>query len=191
MFGSKKSITDRVKNSLTDYLDDKFEDYRGQIALDLARGIGALAGLVAIWSVAIIAVMFFSIAVALLLGWVFSFFITTFAYALSFLLVSIVLIAVAAFIIKHKEKYIVTPVFDLMSTTLRSTMGLDEPINDIPSTNEDRKEPSPNDKTKASPSDKTKALILTKTSSPDLEPHSINTDVQKETALISIKKEEL
>lgn len=185
MFGSKKSITDRVKDSLTDYLDDKFEDYRGQIALDLARGIGVLAGLVALWSVAIIAVMFFSIAVALLLGWVFSFFITTFAYALSFLLVSIVLIALAAFIIKHKEKYIVTPVFELMATTLRSTMGLDEAGNEIPSPEDTAKEPSTNDKTK------TPIAVNTPNIDPDLEPHSINTELKTERPASPLKKEEL
>lgn len=148
MFGSKKSITDRVKDSLTDYLDDKFEDYRGQIALDLARGLGALAGLVALWSVAIIAGIFFSIAVALLLGWAFSFFIKSFAYALSFLLVSMILIAVAAYIIKYKEKYIVTPVFNIMSKTLRTTLGID-PKNENPHPNEDIETPPMNDKTKA------------------------------------------
>ena len=182
MFGSKKSITDRVKESLTDYLDDKFEDYRGQIALDLARGIGALAGLVALWSVAIIAGMFFSIAIALLLGWAFSFFMESFAYTLSFLLVSMLLFAVAAFIIKHKEKYIVTPVFDLMATTLRTTMGLDEPINEAPNPTEDIKEPPVEDKTK------TPIVVDTPI---DLEPHSIKTNIKPETPLTPLNKETL
>lgn len=168
MFGSKRSITDRVKESLTDYLDVKFEDYRGQIALDLARGIGALAGLVALWSVIIIAAMFFSFAFALFLGWVFSFFISTFAYALSFLLVSVILIGIAAFIIKHKEKYIVTPVFDLMSTTLRTTMGLDEAAEETPTFDEDLKD--------SSNSDKAKTPIVVDNSEFDLEPHSIKTE---------------
>lgn len=182
MFGNKKSITNRVKESLTDYLDDKFEDYRGQIALDLARGIGALAGLVALWSAAIIAAMFFSFAFALFLGWVFSFFISTFAYALSFLLVSIILIGVAVFIIKHKEKYIVTPVFDLMSTTLRTTMGLDETPDQTPSSNEEPKKSSKNDKAKT-PTDVDPPI--------DLEPHSIKTDVKSEAALTPPQKEDL
>jgi hypothetical protein len=185
MFGSKKSITDRVKDSLTDYLDDKFEDYRGQIALDLARGIGALAGLVALWSVIIIAAMFFSFAFSLFLGWVFSFFMTTFAYALSFLLVSVILIGLAAFIIKHKEKYIVTPVFDLMSATLRTTMGLDEASDETPSSEENIKEPTTGDKTK------TPVTVNTPDIDIDLEPHSIKIDVKTETPPTSLKKEEL
>jgi hypothetical protein len=170
MFGSKKSITDRVKDSLTDYLDVKFEDYRGQIALDLARGIGALAGLVAIWSVAIIAGMFFSIAIALLLGWAFSFFMESFAYTLSFLLVSIFLFALAAFIIKYKEKYIVTPVFDLMATTLRTIMNLDEVIPETPSPKKEAvKKPSKNDQPKTP---------IPVNIPIELEPHSIKTNIK-------------
>jgi len=167
MFGSKKSITNRVKESLTDYLDDKFEDYRGQIALDLARGIGALAGLVALWSVIIIAAMFLSISIALVLGWALLFFMESFAYALSFLLISIVLITVATYIMKHKEKYIVTPVFDLMSKTLRTTMGLDEvheeslPMEDIET-----------DAVKEKP----KTSVSFNDLDADLEPHAIKVD---------------
>lgn len=156
MFGSKKSITDRVKDSLTDYLDDKFEDYRGQIALDLARGLGSLAGLVALWSVAVIAVIFISIALALLLGWAFSFFIQSFAYVLSFLIVAVALIIAARYIVKHREQYIVTPVFEIMAKTLRSNFGLDEEQEETPThtehnphTKEGLTLPPLNDKTSA------------------------------------------
>lgn len=156
MFGSKKSITDRVKDSLTDYLDDKFEDYRGQIALDLARGLGSLAGLVALWSVAVISVIFISIAIALLLGWAFSFFIQSFAYVLSFLIVAVILILAARYIVKHREQYIVTPVFEIMAKTLRSNFGIDEEQEDIPAhvkqnphKKEDLTVPPLNDKTSA------------------------------------------
>lgn len=150
MFGSKKSITDRVKESLTDYLDDKFEDYRGQIALDLARGLGSLAGLVAVWSLAIISAMFLSIAVALLLGWLLSFFMASFAYTLSFLLIALVLIGAAAYIIKHQEKYIITPVFNIMSKSLRTSLGVEEEeMPEDPHPNEDIDAPPFNDKNKA------------------------------------------
>lgn len=119
MFGSKKTITDRVKESLTEYLDAKFEDYRGQIALDLSRGLASLAGLVAIWSLAIICMMFASITFALLLGWGFSFFMNSFAYILSFLLVAVGLLSFAYYILLHKEKYIEEPVFKIMAEALR------------------------------------------------------------------------
>jgi hypothetical protein len=166
MFGSKRSITDRVKESLTDYLDVKFEDYRGQIASDLAKGIGALAGLVALWSVIIIAVMFLSISIALVLGWALSFFMESFAYALSFLLISIVLITIAAYIIKYKEKYIVTPVFNLMSKTLRTTMGLDE----------DNNEPLLQEDMETTPvKEEPKTPVTYNDLDPELEPHSIKT----------------
>ncbi len=120
MFGSKKTITDRVKDSLTEYLDEKFDQYRSQIALDLSRGLGALAGLVALWSVAIISGIFSSITLALLIGWALSFLLGSGAYILSFGLLAILLLAGTYYLIKNKKRYIEQPVFDIMAALLRS-----------------------------------------------------------------------
>ena len=92
---------------------------------------------------------------------------TTFAYALSFLLISIVLIAIATYIIKHKEKYIVTPVFDIMSKTLRTTMGVDD----------DNKEPLPKEDIETDAvKEKPKTSVSPNDLDADLEPHAIKVD---------------
>lgn len=120
MFGSKKTITDRVKDSLTDYLDEKFDNYRGQIALDLSRGLAALAGLVALWSIAIVSGVFLAISLAFLLGWLLSFAMDSGSYVVSFGLMTVVIIAGTYYLIKNKDKYIEEPVFNIMSEMLRS-----------------------------------------------------------------------
>lgn len=120
MFGSKKTITDRAKNMVTDYIDTKFEDYRGQISLDLARGLAILAGLVAIWTLAIVCLMFVSISFGLLLGWVLSFWLDRFAFVLSFLIIASFLLAVAYYLLVNKKTYIEDPVFKIMAKALRS-----------------------------------------------------------------------
>lgn len=120
MFGSKKTITDRVKDSLTDYLDEKFDNYRGQIALDLSRGLAALAGLIAVWSIAIISGIFLTVSMALLIGWLLSFAMPQGSYVVSFGLMAVGIFAGTYHLIKNKERYIEEPVFKLMSEMLRS-----------------------------------------------------------------------
>lgn len=128
MFGSKKNWTERLRERLTEYVDKRFEDYRGQIAIDLARGLAGLAGLVAIWTIGILCSVFVGIALALFFAWALSFWIGQFAYIVSFFIIAIIFIGIAYFIIKHKEKYIEDPVFKIMSKTLRSPefWGLEE-----------------------------------------------------------------
>ena len=59
MFGNKKaSWTEQLRVKITDYVDERFEDYRGQISIDLARGLASLAGLIAIWTLAIVCLLF-------------------------------------------------------------------------------------------------------------------------------------
>lgn len=120
MFGNKKNWTERLRERLTEYVDKRFEDYRGQIALDLARGLAGLAGLVAIWTIGILCSVFIGIALALFFAWILSFWMGQFAYIISFLSIAIIFSGIAYFIIKHKEKYIEDPVFKIMSKTLRS-----------------------------------------------------------------------
>ncbi len=120
MFGNKKTLADRLKEVLTEYIDTKFEEYRGQISNELSKGIAALAALVAIWSLIIIGIIFISFTTALILGWVLSGWIPGFAYQISFLTVSMILIAIAYFILKNKKKYIVKPVYEIISKELNN-----------------------------------------------------------------------
>lgn len=126
MFGNKKNITDRVKDSITEYIDEKFDQYRSQIAFDLSRGLAALAGLVALWSVAIISGIFLAITLALLIGWLLSFVMNEGAYLVSFGGMALTIIAGTYFLIKNKKQYIEDPVFKIMSNVLRAPSAVIE-----------------------------------------------------------------
>lgn len=119
MFGNK-SLGDKLKETLTEYIDEKFEEYRGQLANDLSSGLSGLAGIVAIWSLFIVCLIFIAITIAMLLGWFLSNWMNDFAYVLSFLIVAVVLLTSAYFILINKRKYIEKPVYKIMSKTLRN-----------------------------------------------------------------------
>lgn len=123
MFSSKKSSwTDQIKDKVTVYVDELFQEYRGQITIDLARGLSALAGLIALWTMAIVCVVFIGTTIALLIGWLLSFYLNTFGYIIGFLLVSMSFLGAAYYVLKHKDKYIEQPVFHTMSDALRSPL---------------------------------------------------------------------
>lgn len=126
MFGTKKNITDRVKDSITEYVDEKFDQYRGQISFDLSRGLAALAGLVALWSVAIISGIFLAITLSLLIGWLLSLVMAEGGYLVSFGMMALAIIAGTYFLIKNKKQYIEDPVFKIMSEVLRTPSAVIE-----------------------------------------------------------------
>jgi uncharacterized membrane protein YqjE len=134
MFNKNKlSWTDQLKDKITKYVDELFEEYRGQLSIDLSRGLAALAGLIALWTLAIVCVVFISITIALLIGWILSSYFQQFAYVLGFLLVALVLLGGAYYILQHRKKYIEQPVFNTMSKALRSPL---EKENHAPSSSE-------------------------------------------------------
>ena len=143
MFSNKKpSWTEQLRVKITQYVDERFEEYRGQISIDLAHGLAALAGLIAIWTLAIVCVLFVAFTLALVFGWIFSFWIPSFAYVLSFMLVATVLIAGAYYLLQHKKKHIEDPVFKIMSESLRSPESWDikEDENNTNSSEKNREE---------------------------------------------------
>lgn len=114
------SIGDKLKESLTQYIDEKFESYRGQIASDLSTGIASLAGIIAIWSLFIICLIFLFASIAILMGWFLQAWMGTFAYIFSFLFVSFLLLVLSAFLLLNRKKIIENPVFKIISKTLRN-----------------------------------------------------------------------
>lgn len=123
MFSSK--FTGRVKDSLTQYLDQKFDDYRGQVVVDLSKGLAALAGLITLLSVVIVGSVFSAATLALLLGWLLSLVWAGPTYLVSFILVNALLFGGASYLIKNKERYIEEPVFKIVSKALRSPSSSD------------------------------------------------------------------
>ena len=119
MFGTNNNNwSNKLLHKITTYIDTRFEDYRSQIADDLAKGLAVLAGLVALWTVAIISIVFAAFTFALLLGFLLSFWLGTLAYILSFLACSFVLFAGSYWLLKNKRAYIETPIEELMSKVL-------------------------------------------------------------------------
>lgn len=123
MFSSK--FTDRVKDSLTQYLDQKFNDYRGQVVVDLSKGLAALAGLITLLSAVIVGSIFSAATLALLLGWLLSFVWAGPTYLVSFILVNALLFGGAYYLIKNKERYIEEPVFKIVSKALGNPANSD------------------------------------------------------------------
>ena len=68
MFG-KKSWTDKLKAHVGGFTDERFGEYRDQIAEDLAQGVSRLAGLVIIWTLGLILALFSGLALAFLIAW--------------------------------------------------------------------------------------------------------------------------
>ena len=114
------SLGDKLKESLTQYIDEKFESYRGQIASDLSTGIASLAGIIAIWSLFIVCLIFLFASIAILLGWFLKAWMGTFAYIISFLFVSFLLLILSGYILLNRKKIIENPVFKIISKTLRN-----------------------------------------------------------------------
>ncbi len=120
MFGSKIPLTDKIKEALAEFVDEKFEEYRGQISNELSKGIAGLAGLVVIWSMAIMGCLFMAFSVALLIGWVLSFYWPVFGYVVSFLCISCCLIILAYCLFKKKQTLIEQPVYKIISILLEN-----------------------------------------------------------------------
>jgi hypothetical protein len=118
MFGTNNNWSNKLLHKITSYIDTRFEDYRSQIADDLAKGLAVLAGLVALWTVAIISVVFAAFTFALLIGFLLSFWLGTLAYILSFLTCSLILFAGSYWLLKNKRTYIEMPIEKLLSKVL-------------------------------------------------------------------------
>ena len=91
MFG-RNTWTDRLREKLTDYVDEKFVDYRERLANDLARGVAALAILVVKWSLLLLLVFFSAIMLAFFAAELLRPYFTSWAYTLGFGMVLCILI---------------------------------------------------------------------------------------------------
>ena len=111
MFGKGNNWTDKLKDKLTAYVDERFEDYKERLAEDLSKGIATLAGLVLIWTVAVIGVIFVGIAMSLLLAELFRPWLANWAYLLGFLVVAMAIGALGYWLIKNKVQYVEKPVY--------------------------------------------------------------------------------
>jgi DNA-binding ferritin-like protein (Dps family) len=91
MFG-RNSWTDRLRDKLTDYVDEKFVDYRDRLANDLARGVGALAVLAVKWSLLLLLLFFSAVLLSFLAAELFRPLLANWSYVGGFGLVLMILI---------------------------------------------------------------------------------------------------
>jgi hypothetical protein len=113
-------FSDRVKDKVQSFTDQKFEDYRGQVSVDLARGIATAAGLVALWTAIVLVLLFGNIALGFFLAWLIRPWCGDLSYALSFGGIALVFCGLCYWVIRYRFKYIEMPVFRLISHALRS-----------------------------------------------------------------------
>lgn len=138
-------MINRIKNRINEYVDERFEDYRGQIARDVAKGLGALAGLLALWTAGLVAAFFVGITVALLLA---SFLPSDWGlwrYLLGFITIALFQVVVVYQLLKHRKSWIEQPVEQITAKALRSPDEVEELQEQL--ANEDMEETeTPNEK---------------------------------------------
>ena len=120
MFSSNKKPIwiEKLQDGITEYVDERFDEYKHIIARDLSKGLASLAGMITVWSILIVGLVFTSFSIAFSLGWILSIWIPKAGYLISFATVSIILIAGIYFLIKNKRKNIEQYVFEVVFASL-------------------------------------------------------------------------
>ena len=120
MFSSNRKPIwlEKLQDGITEYVDERFDDYKHIIARDLSKGLASLAGMITVWSILIVGLVFTSFTIAFSLGWILSFWVPEASYLFSFALVSILLIAWIYYIIKNKRPQIEKHVFKIVFASL-------------------------------------------------------------------------
>ncbi len=114
--GWKKMITDRVSA----YVDNRFVDYKSQISEDVSRGIANLAGLVVIWTLVIISLLFVGFTLALLFGYMLK------SNLIGFGIVSAIILLIAVLVFVNKEKWIEQPVYESTTKALNGEIPTEQ-----------------------------------------------------------------
>ncbi len=83
MFG-KNSWTEKLKDKLSTYIDERFTAYREQLANDLARGVSTLAALLVMWSTFLLLLFFTALVFSFLLAELCRPWVGSWAYVLGF-----------------------------------------------------------------------------------------------------------
>ena len=120
MFSSNKKPIwlEKLQDGITEYVDERFDEYKHIIARDLSKGLASLAGMITVWSILIVGLVFISFSIAFSLGWVLSIWIPEAGYLISFATVSIIIIAGIYYLIKNKRKNIEQYVFEVVFASL-------------------------------------------------------------------------
>lgn len=111
---------DRLTTKINTYIDNRFDTYRGQLSTDLSSGLAALAGLIAVWTLFIVLVVFIGIALALWLGVLLRPWLPQTATVWGFSGIALLFIGLAYYVFLHRKRLIETPVYRITSRALRA-----------------------------------------------------------------------
>lgn len=113
-------MINRIKNRINEYVDHRFEDYRGQIARDVAKGLGALAGLLALWTAGLVATFFVGITLSLLIASFLPIVWGIWRYLIGFILIALLQVVVVYVLLRRRKTWIEEPVEQITAHALRS-----------------------------------------------------------------------
>ena len=116
---SGKSFSDRLKDRLQSFTNARFEDYRGQLTNDLARGVAVVAGLLVLWSLVLVVLLFVGLMLAFLLAWALRPWLGDLAYVGGFGLVALAMAGLAWRFLRQRLQLIELPVYRLLLQVLR------------------------------------------------------------------------
>ena len=109
----ENSLKNKMANRVADFLDDRFDEYRSQISIDISKGLSKLAGVLAIWTMIIICLVFVGLAVALGLGALLG------SYIAGFAIVALLHLGTMYVVIRNQKKWIEEPIFNISKKALR------------------------------------------------------------------------
>ncbi|MEM7104429.1 MAG: hypothetical protein AAF502_14930 [Bacteroidota bacterium] len=116
----ENSLKNKMANRVADFLDDRFDEYRGQISIDISKGLSKLAGVIAIWTMIILFLVFSGLAIALGLGAL------TGSYIAGFAIVAVIHILIMYLVMKNLGKWIEEPIFNISKKALRGSITTSE-----------------------------------------------------------------
>lgn len=119
-------MINRIKNRINSYVDERFEDYRGQIARDVAKGLGALAGLLALWTAGLVAAFFVGVTFALLFASFLPIDWGIWRYLLGFITIALLQVIVVYILLQRRKTWIEQPVEQITASALRSPESAEE-----------------------------------------------------------------
>lgn len=109
----ENSLKNKMAGRVADFMDDRFDEYRGQISIDISKGLSKLSGVIAIWSMIIISLIFAGLALAIGLGLIIG------SYIAGFAIIAVLQLFVMYMVFRNKKKWIEDPIFTISKKALR------------------------------------------------------------------------
>ena len=120
--------SEKLRERLTAYADERFEDYKGRLSTDLSQGIATLASLLTIWTIAMVCLIFIGIMLGMFLTQILSFWVGNWSGVLGFLIITILYIIIGSWFLKNRVKFVENPVYKAVYDALNQQKEGEEEI---------------------------------------------------------------